>query len=87
MLRILAAADYYTTDASLMNSVPPVDADVILDPFLFNVLPRSLAGTVCYIVAVAVAAHLLSRRIVSGFHGLIASADADARQEATKKKQ
>ncbi|KAL2169303.1 hypothetical protein VTG60DRAFT_6237 [Thermothelomyces hinnuleus] len=87
LLRILAAADYYTTDASLMSSVPPVDVDIILDPFLFNLLPRSLAGTACYIVAVAVAAYLLSRRIVSGIHGLIASADADVRQEAIKKRQ
>ncbi|AEO61730.1 hypothetical protein MYCTH_2312211 [Thermothelomyces thermophilus ATCC 42464] len=87
LLRILAAADYYTTDASLMSSVPPVDVDIILDPFLFNLLPRSLAGTACYIVAVAVAAYLLSRRIVSGIHRLIASADADVRQEAIKKRQ
>ncbi|KAL2180059.1 uncharacterized protein P884DRAFT_238356 [Thermothelomyces heterothallicus CBS 202.75] len=87
LLRILAAADYYTTDASLMSSVPPVDVDIILDPFLFNLLPRSLAGTACYIVAVAVAAYLLSRRIVSGIHGLIASAHADVRQEAIKKRQ
>ncbi|KAL2185224.1 hypothetical protein L209DRAFT_756260 [Thermothelomyces heterothallicus CBS 203.75] len=87
LLRILAAADYYTTDASLMRSVPPVDVDIILDPFLFNLLPRSLGGTACYIVAVAVAAYLLSRRIVSGIHGLIASADADVRQEAIKKRQ
>ncbi|KAL2160388.1 hypothetical protein VTH06DRAFT_1561 [Thermothelomyces fergusii] len=93
LLRIVAAADYYTADAALMGRVPPVDADVILDPFLFNLVPRSLAGTACYLVAVAVAACLLSRPIASGIRALAASAGAgagagaDARQEAVKKRQ
>ncbi|SPQ27524.1 a97afc63-925f-4fea-8850-79924f5c7152 [Thermothielavioides terrestris] len=84
LLRVLAAADYFTTDASLMSSVPPVDVDIILDPFLLNVLPRSLAGTACYIAVLAVAAYFLSRRIVSWMQELIAS-DA-TRQEIVQKK-
>jgi hypothetical protein len=53
LLRILAAADYFTDNATLMNDPRPVLVDLILDPFLFNVLPRSLVPTVGYIVAVA----------------------------------
>ncbi|KAL2192419.1 hypothetical protein P885DRAFT_73030 [Corynascus similis CBS 632.67] len=86
-LRILAAADYYTTDASLMVSVPPVDVDIILDPFLFNVLPRSIAGTACYIIVVAATAYLLAWRIVYAIQGLVSSATAGLHQETIKKRQ
>ncbi|KAK3906113.1 hypothetical protein C8A05DRAFT_41052 [Staphylotrichum tortipilum] len=64
LLRILATADYFTTDPSLMRDVPPVAADIILDPFLFNAVPRSLAGTACYIAAVAVAAYFIAMGLV-----------------------
>jgi hypothetical protein len=75
LLRIFAAADYFTTDAALMSTVPPVDVDIILDPFLLNVLPRSIAGTACYIVVVAVVAYFVAGRAVSGFQRLIAGQD------------
>ena len=55
-LRIISAADYYTTNKTLMQHVPPVDADIILDPFLLNVLPRSLLPTGVYLLALAVVA-------------------------------
>ncbi|GAB1313160.1 GPI transamidase component PIG-T [Madurella fahalii] len=84
LLRILAAADYFTTDASLMSNVPPVDVDIILDPFLFNVLPRSIAGTACYIVGVAIAAYFLAGQIVTWIQGLI---DADKKQQRDEKKR
>jgi hypothetical protein len=85
LLRILAAADYFTTDASLMSKVPPVDVDIILDPFLFNVLPRSIAGTACYIVGIAVAAFFIAGRIVAWIQELIA---VDRKQwESNKKRQ
>ncbi|KAL2260779.1 hypothetical protein VTK26DRAFT_5133 [Humicola hyalothermophila] len=92
LLRILAAADYFTTDAALMRTVPPVDVDIILDPFLFNILPRSLAGTACYVVAVAVGAYFLSRRIAAWIQGLIAASGAaepegSGRMEKRKKMQ
>ncbi|XXG96926.1 hypothetical protein Hte_003217 [Hypoxylon texense] len=62
-LQILAAADYYTTNETLMRDVPPVYVDIILDPFVFNVLPRSLVPTVGYIVVVAIASWFISRYI------------------------
>ncbi|KAK4043533.1 hypothetical protein C8A01DRAFT_12913 [Parachaetomium inaequale] len=86
-LRILAAADYFTTDASLMRNVPPVHVDIILDPFLLNVLPRSLAGIACYIVGVAVVAYFLAARIASGLQGLIAGGSRQGNSTSTKKRQ
>ncbi|KAI1381602.1 hypothetical protein F4677DRAFT_403564 [Hypoxylon crocopeplum] len=62
-LQILTAADYYTMDKTLMRDVPPVFVDIILDPFVLNVLPRSLLPTVMYIVVVAVASWFIARHI------------------------
>jgi hypothetical protein len=54
-----------------MRDVPPVDVDIILDQFLFNALPRSLAGTVCYIVGVAVVAFLVAGWTAGWIRGLV----------------
>jgi hypothetical protein len=62
-LRIQAAADYYTMNRTLMENVPPVFVDIILDPYLFNVLPRSLVPTVGYILLLAIGGWYLSKYI------------------------
>ncbi|KAI1767025.1 hypothetical protein GGR53DRAFT_160692 [Hypoxylon sp. FL1150] len=62
-LQILTAADYYTMNKTLMRDVPPVYVDIILDPFILNVLPRSLVPTVGYIVVVAIASWFISWHI------------------------
>ncbi|GFP58296.1 hypothetical protein TASIC1_0010010700 [Trichoderma asperellum] len=54
LLRVLAAADYFSHHSSLMKDPPPVLVDLILDPYLYNVLPQSLVPTVCYIVIVSI---------------------------------
>lgn len=69
-LRVQAAADYFTTDEALMRDVPPVGVDLILDPFLLNVFPRSLVPTAGWIVAVAVLAVFVARW-VSGEVGTV----------------
>ncbi|KAK3683763.1 hypothetical protein B0T22DRAFT_260470 [Podospora appendiculata] len=71
-LQIIAAADYFTSNATLMRDVSPVDVDIILDPFVLNVLPRSLVPTVVYILFVAAAAYLVSGRIVSWLRAVVA---------------
>lgn len=63
LLQILAAADYYTTNKTLMSDVPPVYVDIILDPYVFNLLPRSLLPTIGYVVVVAVLSWFLAWRI------------------------
>ena len=60
LLRISAAAEYYTLDQSLMENVPPVLVDIILDPYLLNVLPNSLLPTAGYIFLVAVVSWFFS---------------------------
>ncbi|PYH99969.1 hypothetical protein BO71DRAFT_424757 [Aspergillus ellipticus CBS 707.79] len=57
-LHIRAAADYFSADPELMTNVPPVAADIILDPFLGNVFPRSLVPTACYLVIVGAIASM-----------------------------
>ena len=59
-LRVRAAADFFTTNKELMSSPPPVDVDLILDPYVFNVFPRSLGPTAAYIVALSFVAWFVS---------------------------
>lgn len=59
-LQIFAAADYFSLNKTLMSDVPPVLADVILDPYLLNVFPKSLVPTACYLIILAVGSWFLS---------------------------
>ena len=80
-LRIIAAADYYTTNKTLMQHVPPVDADLILDPFLLNVLPRSLLPTGAYLLALALVAWYISDYV---WHILFSIATSNGGTETKK---
>ncbi|WYZ37398.1 hypothetical protein EsH8_II_000904 [Colletotrichum jinshuiense] len=82
-LRVLAAADYFTDNATLMAQVQPVSVDIILDPYFLNALPRSLLPTVCYIFVVAIMAWFLSRRILVWIHPVLA---AEGKSAGIKKK-
>lgn len=82
LLRVIVAADYFTDNADLMANPPPVLVDLILDPFLLNVLPRSLLPTVGYIAVVVVVTWLVARHIASSFRSL-----ATSPQEKAKKNQ
>lgn len=79
-LRIIAAADYYTTNKTLMQHVPPVDADIILDPFLLNVLPRSLIPTGVYLVILAIVAWPLSNYVWYSLSG-VAKSDHSGKED------
>ncbi|KZF20591.1 hypothetical protein L228DRAFT_269893 [Xylona heveae TC161] len=59
-LQVYAAADYVSTNKSLMEHVPFVVVDIILDPFILNVFPRSLIPTAGYLVVLAVFAWFVS---------------------------
>lgn len=78
-LHVLAAADYFTTNKTLMTDVPPVYVDIILDPFVFNVLPRTLLPTVGYIAFIAVVSFFLAQRIMPWVRDLMVD-------ESTEKK-
>lgn len=82
-LRVSASADYFTDNDTLMAKVEPVSVDLILDPFLFNALPRSLMPTVAYIVLVALSAWFLSKRILAWIQPVLAD---EGRSTETKKR-
>ncbi|KAJ5754038.1 uncharacterized protein N7511_008191 [Penicillium nucicola] len=85
-LRIHAAADYFSTDAALMRDVPAVAVDVILDPFLMNVFPRSLVPTALWILAVALLAVVVSRWVAGEVGRVVEDARGQSVLEDMKKK-
>lgn len=82
-LKIDAKADYYTTNKTLMENPEPVDVDIILDPFLWNVLPRSLVPTVGWVVVVAGLSFFVARYVVGLLQGIVGSNE----RQAVKKRQ
>lgn len=76
-LRISAAADYYTLDKNLMEKVPPVLVDIILDPYLLNIFPKSLLPTAGYILVVAAASWFVSAYVWRLMFGLVNPSDED----------
>ncbi|CAK4034716.1 unnamed protein product [Lecanosticta acicola] len=59
-LHLHAAADFFTTNKTLMHHPPAVDVDIILDPYLANILPASLLPTALYILVLAILSWFLS---------------------------
>ncbi|KAL4749051.1 hypothetical protein BDW72DRAFT_178979 [Aspergillus terricola var. indicus] len=84
LLRISAAADYFSLDQELMENVPPVLADIILDPFLGNVFPKSLIPTAAWIGVVSCMAVVLARWIATEFSSVVGS--AGVHEQADEKK-
>lgn len=81
LLRVLAAADYFTDNAGLMVDPPPVLVDLILDPFIYNVLPRSLVPTVGYIVVVAMCTWFVARWTASYLGSIARSQDSGKKHQ------
>lgn len=59
-LRIRAAADFFTSNQTLMRHPPPVDVDIILDPYVGNIFPASLIPTAVYITTLAIIGWFIS---------------------------
>lgn len=81
-LRIQAAADYFTMNRTLMEHVPLVFVDIILDPYILNILPRSLIPTVGYIILLAIGSWYLSK-YVSIWVGLLVRGDKDLQKKTS----
>ncbi|KAJ5887561.1 hypothetical protein N7495_007602 [Penicillium taxi] len=86
-LRVRAAADYFTTNETLMKTPSPVLVDLILDPFLWNVFPRSLVPTAGWIVVVAVAAVFVARWVAAELGRVIEDARQARKEEEEDKKE
>jgi hypothetical protein len=69
-----------------MRDVPPVVVDVILDPFLWNVFPRSLVPTAGWVLAVAVLAGVVARWVVGEVGRVIEDARVERDGEGKKER-
>ncbi|KAK1254374.1 hypothetical protein MKX08_008369 [Trichoderma sp. CBMAI-0020] len=75
LLRVLAAADYFSHHSSLMKDPPPVLVDLILDPYLYNVLPQSLVPTVGYVVVISIVSWFVARWVSNALVSVASSGD------------
>ncbi|ELR02733.1 hypothetical protein VC83_00830 [Pseudogymnoascus destructans] len=80
LLSISTAADYYTTDVHLMKNPSPVFVDIILDPFILDVFPRSLVPTAGYITIVAIGSFFVAR-FMSRFLAGVAKTDVQKKDK------
>lgn len=76
LLRIHATADYFTHDQELMKNPPPVLVDLTLDPFLYNLLPRSLLPTLGYIVCFSIITWFVARWVATSLRCFAGDAPA-----------
>ncbi|KAM0340705.1 hypothetical protein ACHAPU_010377 [Fusarium lateritium] len=76
LLHIKAFADYFTDNTTLMENPPPVLVDLILDPYLLNVVPRSLVPTAGYIVLISLVAWFAARSIAAKLQTIATTDDA-----------
>ncbi|PNY29269.1 Uncharacterized protein TCAP_00815 [Tolypocladium capitatum] len=81
LLRVRAAADYFTDDAELMQNPPPVLVDLILDPFLYNVVPQSLIPTAGYLVLVGAVTWFAARWIASSLQSVAGSPESQTTKQ------
>jgi hypothetical protein len=73
-----------------MRSPPDVGVDIILDPYLLNVLPRSLVPTGVYLIIISILSYYLSGAIYAwlsnigcGPSSTIANNTAKGKQKST----
>ena len=87
LLEVHAAADYFSLNKTLMENVPPVLVDVILDPYIFNVFPESLVPTAGYLICIAVMAWFISGyvwKFIKGYDEATQSGDEASRLTSKK---
>lgn len=84
LLRVQAAADYFTDNVALMNNPPPVLVDLILDPFVFNAVPRSLLPTAGYLILVGLVTWFVAQRITSTLRAVASSEDNESKKRTEK---
>lgn len=60
-----------------MKDPPPVLVDLILDPYLYNVLPQSLVPTVGYIVFISIVSWFVARWVSNSLVSVASSGEND----------
>jgi hypothetical protein len=81
-LRIFTAADYFTLNETLMANVPPVYVDIILDPYLLNIVPRSLVPVIAYITPLVPLSWFLGHALKRWLRGVASPTRADQLKKA-----
>ena len=81
LLQIKASADYFTDDAALMRDPPPVLVDLILDPYLYNLIPRSLVPTIGFLVVVGLVAWFVARSVASKLQSIAVAGESREKKE------
>lgn len=80
LLQVRAFADYFTDNAALMKDPPPVLVDLILDPYLYNAVPRSLLPTIGYLVLVGLVAWFVARSVASKLQSIAVTAETSTKK-------
>lgn len=80
LLQVRAFADYFTDNAALMKDPPPVLVDLILDPYLYNAVPRSLLPTIGYLVLVGLVAWFVARSVASKLQSIAITAETSTKK-------
>lgn len=81
LLQIKASADYFTDDAALMRDPPPVLVDLILDPYLYNLVPRSLVPTIGFLFLVGLVAWFVARSVASKLQSIAVAGESREKKE------
>ena len=79
-LQVRASADYFTDHVALMKKPPPVLVDLILDPYLYNILPKSLVPTIGYIVLVGIVSWFVARAVASKLQSIAVTSESTAKK-------
>lgn len=69
-----------------MRSPPPVPVDLILDPYVMNVFPRSLVPTAGWVVVVAGVAWAVGGVVVRLIRGVAREVERSEEEEGKKKR-
>lgn len=81
LVEIRAAADFFTDNEHLMASPPPVLVDIILDPFLFNILPQSLLPSVGYLFLLGLATWVAGRWVANTLRSAGSLVDSQTKKQ------
>ncbi|KAK2590800.1 hypothetical protein QQS21_011505 [Conoideocrella luteorostrata] len=80
LVEVRATADYFTDVKELMSNPRPVLVDLILDPFLLNVLPQSLLPTAGYLILLCITTWFMAQWIATGLRSVAGPVEAQAKK-------
>ena len=64
-----------------MQNPPPVLVDLILDPYTYNLIPRSLLPTIGYLTLVGIITWFVARWIATSLRSIASSAEEESKKK------